>query len=84
MEKDTTTLKNKISLSLTERQKELLRKEKGREDFDDRFIPMLTASLQKDGLKYAYACNFEQTKQSSIFNRNQIVIFNGNGDYDTF
>jgi len=84
MERDNTTLKNKKEFPLTERQKELLRKEKTREDFDDRFIPMLTASLKKDGLKYGYACNFEQTKQSSIFNRNQIVIYNENGEYCTF
>lgn len=84
METNNTALKNKTSFILTDRQKELLRKEKTRADFDDRFIPHLTASLKKDGLTYAYACNFEQTKQSSIFNRNQIVVYNATGDYDLY
>ena len=84
MELNSTTLKNKTSFTLTDRQKQLLHKEKTREDFDDRFIPQLAASLEKDGLKYAYACNYEQTKQSSIFNRNQIVIYNEAGEYDLY
>lgn len=84
MEKDTTTLKNKISFPFNQRQKDLLRKEKGRDDFDDRYIKQLTGALSKDGLKYGWGCNFEQTKQSSIFNHNLIVIYNANGDYDTF
>jgi len=81
---NTTTLKNKVDLPLTDRQKDLLRKEKGREDFYDNYIPMLRASLAKSGYDFGYACNFEQTVHGSIFNKNQIVIYNDKGDYTTF
>lgn len=81
---NTTDLKSKSIIILNERQKELLRKEKNREDFDDRFAPLLANSLKKDGLKYGYACNYSQTKDGSIFNYNQIVIFDEKGNYDLF
>lgn len=85
MEKNTTTLKNKSEIVLTDSQINWLYKEKNRADFDDRFAPLFLNSLKKSSLNYGYATNYEQTKMAFMTHgQNAIVVYDNEGNYSIF